>query len=132
MKAKSIVPNSSEARNMGNEKEVINRLRVVWFNREEKRIETAVDARLYMGRSSSASTVYCSIWIHGTDQHWSGRGSAGGYGYHKASAALDGAIQSAGWELDTDIAGSGDSAMTEALLAIGRALKGPRAVLGVL
>ena len=132
MKAKPLVPESSSARNLAPGKEIIQRLQVAWFNRKERGIETLVDARLYMGRSAAASTVYCSVWIRSEGRHWSGRGSAGGYGYHKASAALAGALRSAGWELDTDISGVGDGAMTEALLAIGRALKGPRAVLGVL
>jgi hypothetical protein len=132
MEAKPLVPNSSNARNMAPGKETIQRLQVAWFNRKERRIETLVDARLYMGRSASASRVYCSVWIRSEGRHWSGHGSASGCGYHKESAALDGAIRSAGWELDTDIGGAGCSAMDEALLAIGRALKGPRAVLGVL
>lgn len=57
-----------------------------------------VTARAYMGRSSSASTVYASIWVHGSPGT-SGKGSAGGYGYHKESSAFDAAIRSAGIEL---------------------------------
>jgi hypothetical protein len=57
-----------------------------------------IDARCWMGRSRQASTVYASIWIHGGDYR-SGRGDAGGYGYHKSSAAMAAAISAAGIEL---------------------------------
>lgn len=93
-------------------------------------------ARFYMGRSRTASTVYCSLWVHGKGVHTAGHGSAGGWGYHKASAALQEAMCSAGIELtgspydseheDTkqepcSISGCGDSAMRSALVAIARA-----------
>lgn len=58
-----------------------------------------VTARAYMGRSRSASTVYASIWVHAGERYTSGTGSAGGYGYHKESAAFADAIRSAGIEL---------------------------------
>lgn len=77
-------------------KEVVNTLTVLAVvNKEIKEIACA---RFYMGRSASASVVYCCLWLHG-DAGASGRGSAGGYGYHKKSAALDEAIESAGIEL---------------------------------
>ncbi len=54
----------------------------------------------YMGRSASASVVYAVLWVRCADGHWtSGSGSAGGYGYHKESAAIASAISSAGIEL---------------------------------
>ena len=107
-----------------------------------------VDCRVYMGRSSIASVVYAAIWIsfdvkqcqdenakaweHG---YTTGKGQAGGYGYHKASAAIDEAIRSAGIRLEgspyiiykseqadifksASISGVGDSAIQSALLAI--------------
>lgn len=56
--------------------------------------------RCWMGRSAQASTVYASIWVNTKDgRYTSGRGSAGGYGYHKESAAIDAAIASAGIHL---------------------------------
>lgn len=58
-----------------------------------------VTARAYMGRSRSASTVYASVWVHYMENVCSGKGSAGGYGYHKESAAFAEAIRSAGIEL---------------------------------
>lgn len=64
------------------------------------RIENPITARFYMGRSNQASVVYCCLWIRtAKGTHHSGRGSAGGYGYHKASAALQDALTSAGVEL---------------------------------
>jgi hypothetical protein len=82
-----------------------------------------VTARAYMGRSAQASVVYVSVWIHGADGHFSsGSGNAGGGGYHKASAALAEALESAGVELSQHIGGMGDGAMREALTATARAL----------
>jgi hypothetical protein len=132
MQANPLIPSSSNARNLGGGKDLIQRLLLVWYNSKARRIETLADARCWMGRSRSASGVYCSIWISGPHAEWSGCGTAGGHGYHKASAALSAALRSAGWELDEDIDGVGDNAMRDALLAIGRKLKGPRAVLEVL
>lgn len=62
-------------------------------------IKELVTVRWYMGRASSASVVYCCIWVHGKSFWVSGKGSAGGYGYHKSSAALQDAITSAGIKL---------------------------------
>ena len=96
-----------------------------------------VTARCYMGRSSSASVVYACLWVHGKDVYTSGRGQAGGWGYHKESAAIDSAIRSAGIELygspygserdkadakkQTSISGVGSSAIDDALMAIAKA-----------
>lgn len=104
-----------------------------------------VNVRCWMGRSRTASTVYCALWVDGNDSkgiHWcSGSGSAGGYGYDKCSAAIEGALHSAGVKLfgkpshlaastngvfDADkpahIGGAGDSAVEAALYAIGEAM----------
>lgn len=63
-------------------------------------IREVVTARCYMGRSASASVVYAVLWVRCKDGEWtSGSGSAGGYGYHKESAAIASAISSAGIEL---------------------------------
>lgn len=119
---------AENARNMSSERETIETFAVVAFDQEQRDdrytqgIAEAVDARFYMGRRSSASVVYCSVWIRTRDgRHFSGRGSAGGYGYHKQSAALDSALRSAGVTLAVSISGVGDSAMTQALLAVARA-----------
>jgi hypothetical protein len=84
------------------------------------RFTTVIDARIYMGRSSQASTVYASVWIHTRNGvHMGGHGSAGGYGYHKESAALYDAFDSAGVTFDSGWGGSGDSAMQRAVMLAG-------------
>lgn len=63
-------------------------------------LREVVTVNCYMGRSASASVVHAVIWVRCADGHWaSGSGSAGGYGYHKESAALADAVKSAGIEL---------------------------------
>jgi hypothetical protein len=76
--------------------------------------------RLY----ATKSRVYACMWVNDKENqiHVSGGGYAGGYGYHKASAAAQDAINNAGIILSEDIAGRGDSAIQEALKAIALAL----------
>lgn len=81
-----------------------------------------VTARIYQPGTS----VTCLLWVHGNPAYGRGIGRAGGYGYHKASAALAGAISDAGIVLDARISGVGDSAMTAACEAIARAVSGKR------
>lgn len=117
-----ILKQVSNARNYSGEKETTDNFKAVTIHEGEIRVP--VEVRVYMGRSSSASKVYASIWVHDSTHNifTSGKGSAGGYGYHKTSAAVDEAIQSAGIELSQGISGVGDSAIKEALVAIVRAL----------
>ena len=86
----------SNGRNYGGEKETTTRAVVV--GKIAGQLRRVVEARYYMGRSRTASTVYCTLWVHG-EQYCSGTGKAGGYGYHKESAALASAIRSAGIQL---------------------------------
>lgn len=81
-----------------------------------------VVARIYW----PGETAYCAIWIGAGDKWGRGQGKAGGYGYHKASAALAEAIDDAGIKLSRSISGVGDSAMEEACAAIARAVTGKR------
>ena len=116
------------AKNMNGEKELVQRI-VVIDDAGSK--QTIVDCRLYMGRSRNASTVYCSIWANGhinNERVWiTGHGKAGGYGYHKPSAAMQNAITAAGLTLTDDngdsmpIYGRGDEAMYAAAIAIAAA-----------
>lgn len=85
----------SNAINMGDDKETIGRIVLI----DKKTERQIVDARFYMGRSSKSGNVYCSLWIYGNNFYTSGRGTAGGWGYHKGSGALASAIASAGIEL---------------------------------
>lgn len=84
------------ARNYGGRKETTERhVLVVLVDGE---LREAVDLRLYMGRSRSASTHYASVWVRPCDgsEHLSGTGKAGGYGYCRASGAASVAFDSAG------------------------------------
>ena len=119
MKAK-LTKEFDNGRNYGGEKETISNYNVVVVYKGE--IKEPVTCRCYMGRSRQASTVYASVWISKTGFYTSGRGSAGGYGYHKESAAIGDALRSAGVELDQDIDGRGELAIEEALIAVVRAL----------
>lgn len=90
--------------------------------------------------SMGASVVHCNVWT----PNGGGYGNAGGGGYHKASAALEEAIKSAGYDLFGDvygrenhrrpayIGGVGTRAMELAMLAVA-ATENPRArfVIGV-
>ena len=103
--------------NYGDKKELIKT-----FNLITDELKEIITVRCYMGRSASASTVYASIWVNAPDIHTSGKGKASGYGYHKESAAIGAAIESAGITLDQSIDGVGDAAIEEALKAIAQAL----------
>lgn len=93
----------SNAFNHSGRKELISTYSVLGkINGETREI---VIARAYMGRSANASTVYASLWVHAGALSTSGKGSAGGYGYHKESAAFQDAITSAGIELYGDVYG---------------------------
>lgn len=111
------------ARNYSQQKELTGLVRIVAYARGE--FAEPVDIRFYMGRGSNASRVYCSVWLRGRGTECSGRGMAGGGGYHKPSAALSAALNSAGVILDEAIDGSGGSATRAAAEALARALGFP-------
>ena len=119
MKAQ-IVCTQSNAVNYGNKKELVNSWNVIVNS--ENGLKNIITVRCYMGRSTNASTVYASIWVHSTDHQTSGTSNAGGYGYHKASAAIGDAIASAGIGLSKDISGVGNGAIHEALGAIAESM----------
>lgn len=75
-----------------------------------------VTLRIY--RPHKGSTALACVWINGGDVYGYGSGSAGGYGYHKSSAAAESAFRDAGVEFDVGIAGAGDSAIRSAIMAI--------------
>ena len=84
-----------------------------------------ITARIY---GTGSGNTAC-LWINAPytkkypeGLHVSGSGRAGGYGYHRPSAALGEAIVNAGFTLDSCISGRGESAMWEALLAIAACL----------
>lgn len=96
---KAVLPvNDSEyqnGKNYGNTKEKINH----WLVIDKKTERTIIDCRVYMGRSANSSQVCASVWIMGDNYYIAGYGVAGGYGYHKASAAIASALSSAGVKL---------------------------------
>lgn len=136
MRAKFNGLHNQNGRNYSGEKETT--LRMIVVGKRGKELAPIVEARFYMGRSRTASTVYCSLWVHG-DEYCAGHGTAGGYGYHKESAALQSAISSAGVSLfgsnysytshgekpdfkkAARIGGCGHGSMETALKAIARA-----------
>jgi hypothetical protein len=73
-------------------------------------------------RGDGAGRVWCTLWTSDAQLARNGHGSATGCGYHKTSAALSAAIDSAGISLAASIDGAGDSASYGALLAIAAAL----------
>jgi hypothetical protein len=85
----------------------------------------AVTVRWYMGRSRSASVVYCSIYVNMHDQptevHCSGYGKASGSGYDKRSAAFQEAVDSAGITLPKRVSGRGHTAVESAVRSIAAA-----------
>ena len=126
----SIVKKESNARCPDNKELVSAYSLVVRLPSGEMR--EVITVRCYMGRSASASVVYAVLWVRCADGHWtSGSGSAGGYGYHKESAAIASAISSAGVTLQDlendckdhwfDLGGTGTSYYPQVFEAIARA-----------
>lgn len=120
-------------KNLNGSKELIGRTVIV----DKKTERVVVDCRTYLG----GSTVHCALWVNVSEakkpDSWAyagttGLGQAGGYGYHKESAAVAAAISSAGivlhgspynragegFKKQAHIGGCGDSSICSALLAI--------------
>jgi hypothetical protein len=116
----------SNGYNYGRDKELTQHFLLIHDNK------AAVDLRIYYARSKYASTCYASVWLHWGKLWTSGKGRAGGYGYHRASAAAAQAFQTANVKLSKDINGRGDNAIEEALYAIGHAMGFERSAMNVL
>ena len=130
MKAQLTKTECQNARNMGDKKETIKQMKLITHKAGE--FKEPITVRWYMSRSGDgASPVYCSLWVHCSPYYVSGRGKAGGYGYHKASAAFQDACDSAGIELSQPVDGRGDESVREAMFAIGAALGFERADLHI-
>ena len=116
----------ANGKNLSRQKEMVSAMSAVAVINGKMR--EVVVARWYMARKSDgASPVYASIWTYGAGFGISGHGRATGYGYHKASAALSKALDSAGIVLSERIDGRGDGASQRALEAIARAIAGDAA-----
>ena len=122
------LPSAAQAngKNLSRQKEMVSAMSAVAVINGKMR--EVVVARWYMARKSDgASPVYASIWTYGAGFGISGHGRATGYGYHKASAALSKALDSAGIVLSERIDGLGDGASQRAVEAIARAIAGDAA-----
>lgn len=62
--------------------------------------------------------AYCCAWFHNSGQHARGSGWAGGYGYHKDSAAMQAALYDAGFRFSEPFDGVGETGERQALEAI--------------
>ena len=121
MKAQLTKTDCMNARNLGDKKETVKQAVLIACKAGE--FSEPVTVRWYMSRSGDgASPVYCALWVHCSPYYVSGRGKAGGYGYHKASAAFQEACDSAGIELSQPVDGRGNDMVREAILVIGEAL----------
>lgn len=81
-----------------------------------KRKEVA-ELRIY---ATNGKHTAC-LWVNGAKGVVRGSGSAGGYGYHRASAAAEKAIAAAGIRLAASFGGKGNRSIKTAMAAIGRA-----------
>jgi hypothetical protein len=73
--------------------------------------------------------AYCCAWFHEAGQYARGSGWAGGYGYHKDSAAMQSALNAAGWRFSKPFSGVGETGEQGALEAIARWLDIPAFVI---
>ena len=116
----------SNGKNLSPQKELVSAMSAIAVINGKMR--EVIVARWYKARKSDgASPVYASIWTYGAGFGISGHGRATGCGYHKASAALSKALDSAGIVLSERIDGLGDGATRGALEAIARAIAGDAA-----
>lgn len=68
------------------------------------------------------------VWLTYENRYLRAGAKAGGYGYHKPSAALSGCFDKMGIQLSEDIHGRGHNAMEDAIEAIALAANKGRAV----
>lgn len=94
MKAKIVKPIIGAQRDY--RKPLVQEWSIVALHKGE--LKTVVRAECRMSASKNATVVYANLWVSGPKET-SGRGRAGGYGYHKVSAAIGEAIAFAGIEL---------------------------------
>lgn len=73
----------------------------------------AVTLRIYGTRAVN----YAALWYNNQEKWASGTGKAGGYGYHRPSAAAAEAFEAAGVEL-ADISGRGSQAIEDAVKSL--------------
>jgi hypothetical protein len=91
----------------------------LYFRDDTPKVTELAELCVWGPASRSGSRVYATIWVHANGCHVSGHGTAGGYGYCKASAACGEALRSAGFILERRVDGVGMSAVEDALIEIG-------------
>lgn len=84
---------------------------------EDGKLCELVDLRI----GQTDTTAYACVWFYSNGCAY-GSGKAGGYGYHRASAAAESAFRAAGMVFDSGFGGCGDSATREAMQAAGEYL----------
>lgn len=95
---------------------------------EAGKIKEAVILRIY----STDSRCYACLWTYGNGIYKNGSAYAGGYGYHRGSAAAAYAIENAGYILSEAIDGRGYDSVREAVKAIVRLIYPGAALVDVL
>ena len=114
--------------NYGGKKELISTYRFAAIaprgTYQAGKVVVPIEVRCYSARNANASTVYATVWAHSPDgkTHLSGSGSAGGYGYHKESAAIDDAMRHAGVAFAKPFHGCGDGAVRVAIEVLAKKL----------
>ena len=106
---------SSQALNARDKQALIHQITILAI--VDGAIKELAECRLYMSNSRSSSRITSILWVNG-DNYACGSGHADGYGYHKPSAAVESAINAAGFELSEHIGGCGEQAMTDGLKAV--------------
>jgi len=90
--------------------------------RSNHELAEVVTVRTYGAKRGGGSRNYVSLWASGHGKYLAGHGQAGGWGYHRPSAAAQNAFESAGVNLSEAIDGRGETATEAAALALARAL----------
>ena len=107
------------------ERNIRNGYKAICISEDGKLLEL-VDLRI----GQTDATAYACVWLHvvgyGTCAH--GSGKAGGYGYHRSSAAAESAFRSAGMVFNQSFSGCGDSMTREAVKAAGEYLSNGKPV----
>lgn len=118
-------PTSNEVPRHLDAKERIESRELIAFKDSE--FKSLITARWYMGKSNTASKVYCALWVKIPNADWgsdfaNGVGDAGGYGYCKQSSAYSAALSKAGIKCSEGISGRGMSTVEDSMMALAKSL----------
>lgn len=107
-----------QARKHRREKNFQEEFSLIAYDKEFGKFQSVISLRIYGTQAKN----YACLWVSNNGMYANGSGSAGGYGYHRPSAAVQEAMDSAGIKLDRSIGGAGDSAIIGSLHAIAKYL----------